>query len=976
MTSRGSAQSQSRGAIQCDLCQATFSRQEHLSRHTRSHTTERPFQCRKCGKRFARHDVLQRHRQSHAIKPFESLDGRTGRACKECALCRVRCSRGNPCERCIQRGIQCIYPQTRRRKEQQQPPAPRGNGSRPRATNRGDSDHSPVRPPATTTTTTAITTTNPNPDTPQVDMRRHELEQPGLEPFNVLPATADSINGVGWFPRGSNSALGMDSDGMMAGSGLALDGQILENDFSDLIQSMPSVNWLSPQGPELLFQEGQLDASLLTELNSAAVDTERALWGFDRAQYAPICNGLDPGTISNRLQEAPRSHPTPMGSLPSESGQSVVESPMSLSTEGTYYVDGSAGRAPFHGRSGWRPSKRSHGGVESGMPTTGEGTANPGEHGHSEPLLSDTSYEGCVQSLLIECETLGINQDIVPLPSLSDMQTLVQLYFNGLHATYPFLLKHPTLFTQPSAWILLWAVAVIGSRFANTAGYHRLGAALADVLGCALGARVDRFQSGEEGALWLPGTGNTGSSPLDLVTLQAALLYNLSLLHSVEAAKSLDVVSGPEISSVQAEGLAGPESVFERWLVREARIRTGWMIWLLDSVCIYQFNCSPLFQLGDIKAPLPCHEDFWHASPGFVPQSERGHNQVTLLDALEMLYMEKKLPPNLGDLSTIILIFAICRRTREATMQHQTELTFWSPNAKISPRASPRRAGETWPPILSSLSKWRNSACDCLDILHWNANGRASRAGGWEHPAIFHLHIARLILLAPIQHIQQLAMSAGTSPPGPISGPPKYMTGYNHVLRWAALDQYKARLSVIHAGALLWHVRRYSSNNFLEPFGIYAASLVIWAYSISTQVIRGKSLPENIVLDAQSPLQGDTAPAPEPPSTDQQEILESEDSDGQAELPVIQLDRPCDDEIVQAYVRFGHRMSARMHRVGDICSPGASQRILKKGIRLLASSRNPVDSDDSQILPSWEIEKSYSQCLQALSSNPLLTQDH
>ncbi|KAH8658347.1 hypothetical protein BX600DRAFT_552491 [Xylariales sp. PMI_506] len=45
----------------CAYCQRTFRKTEHLLRHQRSHTGEKPFQCPKCGRRYARSDVLQRH---------------------------------------------------------------------------------------------------------------------------------------------------------------------------------------------------------------------------------------------------------------------------------------------------------------------------------------------------------------------------------------------------------------------------------------------------------------------------------------------------------------------------------------------------------------------------------------------------------------------------------------------------------------------------------------------------------------------------------------------------------------------------------------------------------------------------------------------------------------------------------------------------------------------------------------------------
>ena len=50
----------------CRFCHREFSKKEHVERHERSHTKERPFRCAICGGKYVRRDTLERHMRKHS----------------------------------------------------------------------------------------------------------------------------------------------------------------------------------------------------------------------------------------------------------------------------------------------------------------------------------------------------------------------------------------------------------------------------------------------------------------------------------------------------------------------------------------------------------------------------------------------------------------------------------------------------------------------------------------------------------------------------------------------------------------------------------------------------------------------------------------------------------------------------------------------------------------------------------------------
>jgi hypothetical protein len=282
----------------------------------------------------------------------------------------------------------------------------------------------------------------------------------------------------------------------------------------------------------------------------------------------------------------------------------------------------------------------------------------------------------------------------------------------------------------------------------------------------------------------------------------------------------------------------------------------------------------------------------------------------------------------MGEFSRILCIHALIRRTWEVETYFSSPLALWTPTAEKG-TISALSSSSVWLPSITTYAKWRNSACDCLDMLHWHANSVIGAASGMEHPTVLHLHLARVILLTPFRQILRLAelMTGSSSSILTSSSSPDAESESQiraHISRWVLEDQHKARLAMIHAGVLFWHVRRYSADAFYEPSSVYISTLALWAYG--TFAPHTTSPPAIAIPPRIQANPGD----PPSPSSDTESLFPTS----------MQLDRPADDELVQLFVKRGASMKANITGVGNLCSAKGPVRVLSEGRNLLAGLKS------------------------------------
>ncbi|CAJ0538724.1 Ff.00g066960.m01.CDS01 [Fusarium sp. VM40] len=400
------------------------------------------------------------------------------------------------------------------------------------------------------------------------------------------------------------------------------------------------------------------------------------------------------------------------------------------------------------------------------------------------------------------------------------------------------------------------------------------------------------------------------------------------------------------------------------WRFRETRRRTGLFVWLTSCYLALSSERHPSLFPDQPQLRLPCREELWAAeSPQawYTARSDADADPIafsaeeasrpTVPEVTLKLWRELNSQHSSNSFATVVIIHMLVHRRWNAN-------EYLADAIRDVPQPDPSNLHVPGRKYLGSLPeyiKWRNQCCDCLDVLHWEALSLSAKAEGLEGPVLLHLHLARLSLLTPVgdllafAHQSTLSDTTHTAPSSLFRNGISNLDPRHTVKIWATQDRYKARLALVHAGAVLWHVRRYSSDSIVEPFTLSLTALVLWAYGQTSNI---RKLHESTGAGVQSPVDdnGDSMSLVTSISgsvgsrTTQMggSLLPDDYASSRRRMPsTMQLDRPMDDELVQYFIRFGESLRLPLEGVDDLCSTEGPLRILHEVSNLLMEQHKP-----------------------------------
>ncbi|KAF5703330.1 hypothetical protein FMUND_13029 [Fusarium mundagurra] len=200
------------------------------------------------------------------------------------------------------------------------------------------------------------------------------------------------------------------------------------------------------------------------------------------------------------------------------------------------------------------------------------------------------------------------------------LHAFVELYFEYFDSQFPFL--HPSRLEDPDlSWILLLAVAAVGSHYSEIQGAEEYNAALCDLLARAVELPV-----------------HDNISNVDVTTVQSVFILHVLWLFSGShrdkivlqhkrsslATMCWDLVGKTEKRKQSTQSELDNEAIWQAWITEESELRLVTCVRVLECLSHIFLGTPLVFNLREATRQLPSPERLWRARDASEWKSRQG----------------------------------------------------------------------------------------------------------------------------------------------------------------------------------------------------------------------------------------------------------------------------------------------------------------------------------------------------------------
>ncbi|KAF5970211.1 C2H2 type zinc finger domain-containing protein [Fusarium bulbicola] len=415
---------------------------------------------------------------------------------------------------------------------------------------------------------------------------------------------------------------------------------------------------------------------------------------------------------------------------------------------------------------------------------------------HHVPALSQQIYSVmCVHFATLNADN-GFHQAFTnkPFPTFEVTAAFIQAYFEHFQPLFP-IIHQPTFNPQEAPWILTLAVVVIGSRY-SALGLDSAVLYLHEFLRRSINLWIAHNAYKNE-------RGFASDPPSHLSLAQATVLNQIGMMFSgsMEMAKhaqknmshlALLCKKASDPSKYQSDCSRQVPEEWETWVYVESYRRLAYLAWLVDCQLALFFDLPTTVPIDLLQIPMPSSQTLWAAESqdswvSDLAMASDPSVSYSLRQALDELYLSRKVPNHCTDLTRLLLIVGVY----------------------FDQQRGP-------------------DACVYLDVLRRDEDEMiASDRLGWL--ALEHNHITSLLIHLPLRELMAFS--------GWRVSEAERSEAEVRLAHWVKSEGAKARLVVYHAAKVYSCIRERPFGDYSGTMAFLTATLAIWAVTMSVDFI-------------------------------------------------------------------------------------------------------------------------------------------